>query len=89
MNPCWPDQRSSQDTIKGEGRIRSALEWITTDLIRPENAATWTQLRLLEPSRTLIQIFDSTWWMYFRKIESVRASIQAASVIAQASGNDG
>ena len=37
MFPLWPDKRSLMDTIKGTPRIKEALDWITTDLTRPEN----------------------------------------------------
>jgi len=73
MNRYWPEQKSSQDSIKDQYRIEQALEWMATDLIRDENASVWLQLQAIEPHRTLIQIFDSIWWMYFRKLEPVRA----------------
>jgi hypothetical protein len=73
MNPNWPRERSSQYSVKDSLRIEEALGWITTDLLREENAAVWPQLQALEPRRTLIQLFDSVWWMYFRKLEPVRA----------------
>jgi hypothetical protein len=28
MNPRWPDQRASQDSVYGSSRIREALDWI-------------------------------------------------------------
>lgn len=73
MNPNWPAQKSRQDSIKDQCRIEQALEWITIDLIREENAAVWIQLKSIEPQRTLIEVFDSVWWMYFRKLEPLRA----------------
>jgi hypothetical protein len=72
MNRYWPEQKSSQDSVKDQHRIEQALDWMTTDLLREENAPVWPQLQAIEPRRTLIQIFDSIWWMYFRKREPVR-----------------
>jgi len=75
MNRYWPQQKSSQDSIKDQYLIEQALEWMTTDLLREENTSVWPQLQAIEPNRSLIQIFDSIWWMYFRKLEPVRALI--------------
>jgi len=72
MNRYWPTHRSLSDSIKDHNRIEQALEWMTTDLSREENVSVWTQLRAMEPRRTMIQIFDSIWWMYFRKVEPAR-----------------
>lgn len=71
MNPRWPDERSSMDSIYAVSRIREALEWIFVDLTRPENREVWPQLEQLEPSRSRIELFDMVWWMYFRRIEPV------------------
>ena len=71
MNPNWPEHRSSQDTIKASARIHEALEWIHTDLTRPENTETWAELAQVEPNRTRIEIFDCVWWIYFRRLEPV------------------
>jgi len=71
MNPSWPEQRSSMDSIKATARIREALEWIAYDLTRPENAVTWSALSALEPERTRIELFDCVWWIYFRQLEPV------------------
>jgi hypothetical protein len=73
MNRYWPEQKSSQDSIKDLYRIEQALDWMTTDILREENTSVWQQLQVVEPRRTLIQILDSVWWMYFRKTEPVRA----------------
>ena len=73
MNRYWPQDKSSQDSIKSSYRIEEALDWIATDLLREENQATWPLLQAIEPRRTLIQIFDSVWWMYFRKLEPARS----------------
>lgn len=71
MNPQWPEKRSLADTIKAVQRIREALDWITTDLTRAENRATWPELQAIEPDRTRIELFDMVWWMYFRQVEPV------------------
>jgi hypothetical protein len=71
MNPRWPEQRSSTETIKTRARIGEALEWITHDLTRPENAATWEALSAREPERSRIELFDMVWWMHFRHLEPV------------------
>lgn len=71
MNPRWPEQRSSAETIKATARIREALDWIAVDLTHPENLATWTALHELEPRRSRIELFDMIWWIYFRRVEPV------------------
>ena len=78
MNPRWPEQRSSQDTIKATTRIYEALEWIYYDLTRPENIEAWRALAELEPERTRIEIFDCAWWIYFRRLEPVGSPPVAA-----------
>jgi len=69
MNPQWPDKPSSTDTIKNVHKIKEALDWVTHDLVRPENEPTWPHLQTMEPERSRIELFDMIWWMYFRKIE--------------------
>jgi hypothetical protein len=71
MNPAWPAKRSLAETIKGQARIREALEWIYVDLTRSENQASWSWLETIEPERTRIELFDIVWWMYFRRVEPV------------------
>lgn len=71
MNSHWPERRSQADTIKAVARIKEALDWITEDLTRPENTATWAELHAVEPDRSRIELFDMTWWMYFRSVEPV------------------
>ena len=73
MNRMWPECKSSQDSVKDQHRIEEALDWISTDLSRRENQTAWLELQAIEPGRSLIQLFDSIWWMYFRKVEPVRA----------------
>ena len=65
MNPDWnpPSKLARADSIKDEGRIYEALDWITFDLNRPENAEAWECLQAIEPSHSRIQLFDSVWWM--------------------------
>lgn len=72
MNPRWPELRSATDSVYAETRIRAALEWIWTDLTRPENTDAWTALSNIEPARSLIELFDMVWWVHFRRLEPVR-----------------
>jgi hypothetical protein len=72
LNPDWPASRSPQDSVKSSERVLKALNQITFDLIRPENICAWEQLQKIEPELTRIEIFDSIWWMYFRKLEPVK-----------------
>jgi hypothetical protein len=62
----WPTKPSLQDSIEQAARIQEALDWIAFDLNRPENRDTWHELRKLEPTRSLIELFDMVWWRYFR-----------------------
>jgi hypothetical protein len=71
MNPDWPEKKALADTIKSPARIREALDWITVDLTRPENAAAWDELQAIDPERSRIELFDMVWWMYFRALEPV------------------
>ena len=72
MSPSWPEKPTSQESIKSRGRIEQALRWIKADLTRPENENIWPSLREIELPHSLIEIFDSVWWMYFRAKEPVR-----------------
>jgi hypothetical protein len=74
MNPLWPEKRSLADTIKAVPRIKEALDWIFTDLTRPENQAVWAKLQTIEPERSRIELFDMVWWIHFREIEPVVTS---------------
>jgi hypothetical protein len=74
MNPRWPEQRSSTESIYAVARIREALDWIYVDLTRPENAGAWPHLEKLEPRRSRVELFDMVWWMEFRRIEPVTPS---------------
>jgi hypothetical protein len=71
MNPNWPQKPSSQESKKGQSRIEQALQWIRLDLTRPENETIWPLLKEIEPAHSLIEVFDSIWWMYFRTKEPV------------------
>ncbi|MGD0168013.1 MAG: DUF6308 family protein [Gaiellaceae bacterium] len=71
MNPRWPYQRSSEDTVRSSVQIREALDWIHRDLTRAENINTWPALSEIEPARSRIELFDMVWWMYFRTVEPV------------------
>ena len=72
MNSKWPQQRSATDSVYSESRIRKALEWIWTDLTRPENADGWAALSEVEPKRSRIELFDMVWWEHFRRLEPAR-----------------
>lgn len=74
MNPQWPQRRSATASIYGETRIRTALEWIWTDLTRTENTDTWSALPRIESARSRIELFDMVWWTHFRSREPVRPS---------------
>ncbi|MDQ1629251.1 MAG: hypothetical protein QOI54_2995 [Actinomycetota bacterium] len=71
MSPSWPGRRSSTDSVKSPSRIREAIDWIFTDLTRPENVTTWARLAEIEPTRSRIQLFDMVWWSYFRRVEPI------------------
>ena len=80
MAPCagrfgsendWPKKKALADTIKAVPRIKEALDWITTDITRPENESVWKQLEEGEPERSRIELFDMVWWIYFRRVEPV------------------
>ncbi len=75
MNPNWnpPARLARTDSIKDERMICKALDWITFDLNRPDNAEAWECLQSIEPTHSRIQLFDSVWWMYFRKIQPVKS----------------
>ena len=66
MYPDWPEQRALADSVKAEARIAEALDWITHDLTRSENRATWAALLTHEPRRSRIELFDMVWWMHFQ-----------------------
>lgn len=72
MNEDWPQKPARRNSVKSAEWIFSALNWIAFDISRPENALAWEALEAIEPSRTRIQLFDSVWWMYFRKEQPVR-----------------
>jgi hypothetical protein len=71
MNPLWPEHRALADSIKSVPRIKGALDWISEDLTRPENASVWPELHVIEPTRSRIELFDMIWWMHFRQVEPV------------------
>jgi len=73
MNRDWPQRRSSTESVYAAGRIGEALDWIVFDLTRRENEMVWGVLSGVEPSRARIELFDSVWWMYFRRTEPVRS----------------
>ena len=77
MNPNWPQKRSSQDSVKSQVQILQALRWIKYDLLRSENQEIWPVLQDVEPMYSFIELFDSVWWMHFRKTEPVMKGIGA------------
>jgi hypothetical protein len=79
MDARWPARASSQDSVWATDRIRDALDRITYDLARPENADAWTALHALEPARTRVELFDMVWWCHFRSIEPVPARAVAGT----------
>jgi hypothetical protein len=56
MNPRWPAVRSHGYSVWAIPAIRDALERVTYDLTRPENAAAWVGLRSVQPERSAIVI---------------------------------
>ena len=72
MYPEWPQRPARGDSVKSQEMINTALDWIAFDLNRPENTSAWRLLKEIEPARSRIQLFDSVWWMYFRKLQPVR-----------------
>jgi len=75
IRPSWPEHRASMDSVYSPGRIREALDWIWFDFTRPENRDVWPALARLHPKRTLIELFDIAWWMYFRSVQPVARTI--------------
>lgn len=71
LNPRWPSRLAASNSIKAKTTILRALDAIHADLTRSENAIAWVSLWRQEPTRSLIQVFDSVWWMYFRSIQPV------------------
>lgn len=75
MSPHWPAQPARSDSIKDREQISRALDLIAQDLNREENRLAWKALQAIEPARTMIQLFDSVWWMYFRTVQPVTRGI--------------
>jgi hypothetical protein len=71
LNPHWPAQFARSDSVKDGEQILRALNLITHDLNRGENCLAWNTLQEIEPTRTLSQLFDSVWWIYFRLTQPV------------------
>jgi hypothetical protein len=76
MNPDWPDSPATKskayvESVKDAASIREALDAIVRDLARPQNRPAWVELARLQSDRTLIEIFDMVWWVYFRRHEPV------------------
>jgi hypothetical protein len=77
INPRWPAARSRGYSVWAIPAIRDALERITYDLTRPENAAVWVGLRSVQPERSAIELFDMVWWSHFRRLEPVGNGVVA------------
>jgi len=75
INPKWPNAPSREDTIKHAYRIKEALDCTAYDLNRPDNLEVWPALSAIEPTRSLVQLFDMVWWIHFRSIEDKTGKI--------------
>ena len=82
MNAQWPDSRSRADSVWAIGTVRDALERISYDLTRAENAAAWVGLQSVEPERSAIELLDMVWWSYFRRLEPVGSGVVAVPPVA-------
>jgi hypothetical protein len=70
MKPQWGrTELSSADSIGDRLSIEKALNFITADLVRPENAGSWPILQAMAPERKLIEVFDMVWWIHFQRTE--------------------
>lgn len=73
LNPAWgPSHPAPNATVKDVRLIRAALDRIFVDLTHPENENAFRLLSGIEPGHSRIQIFDTVWWIHFRRIEPVR-----------------
>jgi Family of unknown function (DUF6308) len=79
MHKDWPKQRSLQFSIKDAPTIGKALDWISYDLNRMENREVWPALKAIEPTRSLIELFDMVWWMCFRSVEDPKGNLKVVS----------
>ena len=79
-NPNWPGRRSRADSVWSAEPIGRAIEAITFDLNRTENAEVWLALSAIEPGRTRIELFDMVWWVHFRDVEPVRSAAVAPAI---------
>jgi hypothetical protein len=75
MSSRWPTQLAQTESIKDADLILRAINMIVYDLNREENRSSWIALHEIEPARTMIQLFDSVWWMYFRTIQPVNKTL--------------
>lgn len=72
LNPSWgPGSTARVVTVKDPVVIRAALDQISVDLQRGENAQAWNVLAEVEPQFSRIELFDTVWWMYFREVQPV------------------
>jgi hypothetical protein len=67
LNPTWPNTQATAETVKQRDRIRSALLAVRSAL--QDNGASLAELQKDYPERTMIELFDMVWWMYFREQE--------------------
>ena len=72
MNPEWPQKPARNDSERNMAQILTALRWIHFDITRRENLQVWSSLKLLEPRRHRIELFDCIWWKYFRNEQPVK-----------------
>jgi hypothetical protein len=63
----WPSAEPSGETVKQRDRILEALLAIKSAL--QVNADSLSQLQAENPKRTMIELFDMVWWMYFNEQE--------------------
>ena len=52
--------------------MNAALEWIWTDLTRPENDESWASPAEIDPLPSRIELFDMVCWVYFRRLQPVQ-----------------
>lgn len=72
LDERWPTHKTTSQSRKDRGVIRSGLEHLAHDLNRPENQLTWAQLANVDASLTQLELLDMIWWVHFRITERVR-----------------
>ncbi len=76
LNENWPRQPSWRNSVKSAVLIEEAMRSIRDDIRRPENRDVWPMLQCIEPSHSLIELFDCVWWVYFRGKESANGQLR-------------